>query len=736
MQRITVDRQLRIEVHALRADVALQRAAEGHQVGQTHIVAAAGHDLRRGLVGLEQTHGDAHTAVVHGDGIAGQRGVDRVSADCERGGERAARPRERADAVDRRLWRDVLEELRVGRGDRVGAALCAGQLHDLGDHLADIVHRAAQMDGAGGDVERISDVLRGEIHAVHGGGHAGGKAAVCAAERRPAGERDAVAGEVHVKEVAAGIDHVDDRADEAERAGQIGIAGERFGLEAAAGHGGDGAGQAAQIQAEVRAHETQCVGIFQRDRAGDHAVGERHDHAARRLLDGNAVHEPADRALVEGDVRDLNAQRPGDEPRGVQRIARGEHDLLAPGVQVQPVASVGREQVYALNRAARLEGVCGQIDVHVQRAAFPVCRHCDTVVRRAQEEVLNDLLRVLGLVELAEVIRVVLGLQILLERGLIVRDRAEVGKNLRQRAGAVRAADARHDDVVVFDGVHLQDAPLAVDRPDHMDRVEDRVLGRAAVGAHLPLVVNARALRLQVEGDGVGAVAGFLHDGVLHRVLRHDVVREIARVLPVGGLVVLLRDGDNVVRPLGVLSVHGRGVAHEDRTVLEIFLLAHVFQQAGADCFGKHAVRRHNALVVYLLRVVDEADLGLGRAGRDGAIGGLLHYAHADVEIILRRLTGGVAVRPGEQIALAAGGVVLLAAAEQPRQDQRRRERQREHGGAQHVEALAAGTLFGCGCARCGRSRAVLRRRGVGFGFRLMHVVPSFAALRFGSARF
>ena len=63
------------------------------------------------------------------------------------------------------------------------------------------------------------------------------------------------------------------------------------------------------------------------------------------------------------------------------------------------------------------------------------------------------------------------------------------------------------------------------------------------------LIVCARARRLEVKGEGVRAVVIGGHGRVLHRVLTDDVVAEVARILPVGILIVLLRDGHDLVAP-------------------------------------------------------------------------------------------------------------------------------------------------------------------------------------------
>ena len=170
-------------------------------------------------------------------------------------------------------------------------------------------------------------------------------------------------------------------------------------------------------------------------------------------------------------------------------------------------------------------------------------------------------------------------------------------------------------------------------------------------------VVRARAGRLEVEGEGVGAVVIGGHGGILHRVAADDVVAEVARVLPVGVLIVLLRDGH--VAPRGGVAADGAGLAHEDGPVLEILLLAELDEHARADGLGKDAVARHDAHVVHGLIVVDEADFRLRLAGRLGAVGLLIHDAGRDVDIVLRALAGGVAVRAGERRARAAGAVII-----------------------------------------------------------------------------
>ena len=91
---------------------------------------------------------------------------------------------------------------------------------------------------------------------------------------------------------------------------------------------------------------------------------------------------------------------------------------------------------------------------------------------------------------------------------------------------------------------------------------------------------------------------------------------------------------------------------------------------------------------MYGLIVVDEADFRLRLAGRLGAVGLLIHDAGRDIDIVLRTLAGGVAVRAGERRARAAGAVIV-AAADCTGNDDRRRDRQRQQRAADDIGALA-----------------------------------------------
>ena len=188
----------------------------------------------------------------------------------------------------------------------------------------------------------------------------------------------------------------------------------------------------------------------------------------------------------------------------------------------------------------------------------------------------------------------------MLELGLVVGHGAEVREHLGERARAVEAAETGHGHGVALHGVHLQQIPVGVDRPDHVHSRKLGVFRRAAVCAHLMLIVCARARRLEVKGEGVRAVVIGGHGRVLHRVLTDDVVAEVARILPVGILIVLLRDGHDLVAPRRAVGGDGARLAHEDRTVLKIFLLAELDEHARADGLGENAVTRHDAHIVHV----------------------------------------------------------------------------------------------------------------------------------------
>ena len=486
-----------------------------------------------------------------------------------------------------------------------------------------------------------------------------------------------------------GRGRVHERAHEAQRAGEIGVALEGLHLEAAVvRRGRDVHARAADVERHVRARQAQGVRIREQDGAGDHRVVEPDGHAGVGLLHGDVFRQRGHAGRVERDVRDLHAEVARDRARRVERVGRAQDDLLAAEGDVHALIAVGREEVHARDIAAHLEG--GLVDVHVRRQAvgLAVGGDGDAVVRRAAEEVAHHGLRVLPAVgELAEVVGVIFGGEVVLELRLVVGHGAEVREHLGERARAVEAAEAGHGHGVALHGVHLQEVPVGVDRPDHVHGREFGVFRRAAVRAHLMAIVRARAGRLEVEGEGVGAVVVRGHGRVLHRVAADDVVAQVARVLPVGILIVLLRDGHDLVAPGGGVAADGIGLAHEDRPVLEVLLLAELDEHARADGLGKDAVARHDAHVVHGLIVVDEADLRLRLAGRLGAVGLLIHDAGRDIDIVLRTLAGGVAVRARERRARAAGTVIV--AADCAGNDDRRRDRQRQQRAADDIGALA-----------------------------------------------
>ena len=487
-----------------------------------------------------------------------------------------------------------------------------------------------------------------------------------------------------------GRGRVHERADKTQRAGQVGIALEGLHPEAAVvRRGGDVHARAAEVERHVRARQAQGVRVREQDGAGDHRVVEPDGHAGVGLLHGDVFRQRGHAGRVERDVRDLHAEVARDCARRVDRVGRAQDDLLAAEGDVHALVAVGREEVHARDVAAHLEGRLVNVHVRRQAVGLAVGGDGDAVVRRAAEEVAHDGLRILSAVgELAEVIGVIFRLEIVLELGLVVGHGAEVREHLGERARAVEAAEAGHGHGVALHGVHLQEVPVGINGPDHVYGREFGAFRRAAVRAHLMAVVRARAGRLEVEGEGVGAVVIGGHGGILHRVAADDVVAEVARVLPVGVLIVLLRDGHDLVAPRGGVAADRAGLAHEDGPVLEILLLAELDEHARADGLGKDAVARHDAHVVYGLIVVDEADFRLRLAGRLGAVGLLIHDAGRDVDIVLRALAGGVAVRAGERRARAAGAVII-AVADCAGNDDRRRDRQRQQRAADDIGALA-----------------------------------------------
>ena len=545
------------------------------------------------------------------------------------------------------------------------------------------------MDVPSRDVHRTADVLGRDGHAVDRGGERGVIAAGGfghggrAREAQRAAERD-------VERCSFGRGCVHEWAHEAQRAGEVRVALEGLHLEAAVvRRGGDVHARAAEVERHVRARQAQGVRIREQDGAGDHRVVEPDGHAGVGLLHGDVFRQRGHAGRVERDVRDLHAEIARDRARRVDRVGRAQDDLLAAEGDVHALVAVGREEIHARDIAAHLEGRL--VDVHVRRQAvgLAVGGDRDAVVRRAAEEVAHHGLRVLPAVgELAEVVGVIFGFEVVLELRLVVGHGAEVREHLGERARAVEAAEAGHGHGVALHGVHLQEVPVGVDRPDHVHGREFGVFRRAAVRAHLVAVIRARAGRLEVEGEGVGAVVVRGHGRILHRVAADDVVAEVARVLPVGVPIVLLRDGHDLVAPGGGVAADGAGLAHEDGPVLEVFLLAELDEHARADGLGKDAVARHDAHVVHGLIVVDEADFRLCLAGRLGAVGLLIHDAGCDVDVVLRALAGGVAVRAGERRA-RAGGAVIVAAADCAGNDDRRRDRQRQQRAADDIGTLA-----------------------------------------------
>ena len=715
VKAVAVDAHRRVHTHGLRADIALEHGGKGLQLRERDVVSARGAErgAAAGCAGDRHAHRPA-------------RGRDRYAVGREGGGHVRARdvqlrvqgvvrPRQAADAVDGGLRRELTEKLRIGAARGVCAAR-TGELARPCDELTDLAVRAADVDAAGGDIDRAADVFGADRHAVDrgrergvitaGGPGYGGRAA----ETQRAAERD-------VEGRGPGGSRIHEGADEAQRAGQVGVAVERLHPEAAVVRRGRNAHtRAADVERHVRARQAQRIGIGQMHRAGDHRVVEADVHAAGGLLHGDVFGQRGHAGGIERDVRDLHAEVARHRARRIERVARAQSDLLAAEGDVHPLVAVGGEEVDARNIAAQLEGGLVDIDMCRQAVGLAVRADGDAVVRGAAEEVAHHGLRVLPAVgELAELVRVILRSEIVLELRLVVGHGAEIRERLRERARAVEAAEAGHGHGVALHGVHAQQIPVGVDRPDHVHGREFGVFRRAAVRAHLMAVICARARGLEIKGKGIGAVVIGGHGRVLHRVLTDDVVAEVARILPVGVLIVLLRDGHDLVAPRRAVGGDGARLAHEDRAVLEILLLAELDEHARADCLGKDAVVRHDAHVVHVLVVVDEADLCLRLAGGLRAVGLLIHDAGRNINVVLGALAGGVAVRPRERGARPAGAVVGI---DRTGQHYRRRDRQRQQHAADDIGALAVlaarrlrGALGGHQFAVGNIRRGLVRRR-------------------------
>ena len=688
IEAVAVDGHGRVHAHGLRADIALEHGGEGLQLREGDIIAVCGMQRGGGAGRAGDRHAHRPARGRDGHAVGRERGGDGVARDVELRVQRVIRPREVLDAVHGGLRRELAEKLRVGIAGGSGVAR-AGELSRPGDEVFDLAARAADVDVPGRDVHRAADVLGRDGHAVDRGGERGVIAAGGAGHGGRAREAQRPA-ERDVEGRGFGGRRVHEGAHEAQRAGQVGVAAERLHLEAAVvRRGGDVHARAAEVERHVRARQAQGVRVGEQDGAGDHRVVEPDGHAGVGLLHGDVFRQRGHAGRVERDVRDLHAEVARDRARRVDRVGRAQDDLLAAEGDVHALVAVGGEEIDARDVAAHLEG--GLVNVHVRRQAvgLAVGRDGEAVVRRAAEEVAHDGLRVLPAVgELAEVVGVIFRLEVVLELGLVVGHGAEVREHLGERARAVEAAEAGHGHGVALHGVHLQQIPIGVNGPDHVHGRKFGVFRRAAVGAHLVAVIRARAGRLEVEGEGVGAVVVGGHGGVEHRIAADDVVAEVARVLPVGVLVVLLRDGHDLVAPGGGVAADGIGLAHEDRPVLEVLLLAELDEHARADGLGKDTVARDDAHVVHGLVVVDEADLCLRLAGRLGAVGLLIHDAGRNVDIVLCGLAGGVAVRAGERCARAAGAVIV-AAADCAGNDDRRRDCQRQQRAADDIGALA-----------------------------------------------
>ena len=625
------------------------------------------------------------------------------------------RPRQPADAVNGGLRRELTEKLRISAARGVRSAR-TGELARPRDEVFDLAARAADVDVAGGDIDRAADVLGRDGHAVDRGGERGVIAAGGAGHRGRTAETHRAA-ERDVEGRGLGRGRIHEGADETQRAGQIGVAVERLHPEAAVvRRGRDAHTCTAEVERHVRTRQAQRVGIGQLHRAGDHRVVEADVHAVGGLLHGDVFRQRSHTGGIKRDVRDLHAEIARHRARRVERVARAQGDLLAAEGDVHPLVAVGGEEVDARDIAAQLEG--GLVNIHMCRQAvgLAVCADGDAVVRGAAEEVAHHGLRVLTAVgELAEVVGVIFGFEVVLELRLVVGHGAEVRERLCERARAVEAAEAGHGHGVALHSVHLQQIPVGVDRPDHVHSRKLGVFRRAAVRAHLMLIVCARARRLEVKGEGVRAVVIGGHGRVLHRVLTDDVVAEVARILPVGILIVLLRDGHDLVAPRRAVGGDGARLAHEDRTVLEIFLLAELDEHTRADGLGEDAVTRHDAHVVHVLVIVDEADLRLRLPDGLGAVGLLIHDAGRNINVVLGALTGGIAVRPRERGARPAGAVVGI---DRTGQRHCRRDRQCQQHAADDIGALAVlaarrlrGALGGHQFAVGDVRRGLVRRR-------------------------
>ena len=298
IETVAVDGHGRVHAHGLRADIALEHRGEGLQLREGDIIAARGGERGGGAGRAGDGHAhrpargrDGHAVGREGGGDAGARNVQlRV--------QRVIRPREVLDAVHSGLRRELAEKLRVGiAGGR--SIVCPGELARPGDEVFDLTARAADVDVPGRDVHGTADVLGRDGHAVDRGGERGVITAGGLGHGGRAREAQRAA-EGDVKRRGLGRGRVHERADKAQRAGQVRVALEGLHPEAAVvRRGGDVHARAAEVERHVRARQAQGVRVREQDGAGDHRVVEPDGHAGVGLLHGDVFRQRGHAGRVE-----------------------------------------------------------------------------------------------------------------------------------------------------------------------------------------------------------------------------------------------------------------------------------------------------------------------------------------------------------------------------------------------------------------------------------------------------